>query len=66
MDLTSIATSLISAKTQSLATSVAATLLKNDFDSEKNIAQLLTSSSSSANSLGSLAAGIGGNLDVTA
>ena len=65
MDLTSIATALISARTQSTASSVAVSLLKNDFDSQKDIAQLLTSSSSSANSVAALASGVGGNLDMT-
>ena len=66
MDLTTIAVSLLSAQAQTQASSTAAILLKNDFGSEKAIAQLLTASSNSANSLGALASGVGGNLDVTA
>jgi len=62
MDLTSIASSLTIASAQSLATSVATSLLKSDFDSQKAVLQLLTPSNTST---APLANGVGTNLDVT-
>ncbi len=66
MDTLSIAVSLMSARAQSYADTVAASVLKSDFGSQKAIAQLLASSSNSLNSAAALTAGLGQNLDVTA
>jgi hypothetical protein len=66
MDTLSIAVSLMSARAQSYAETVAASLLKSDFGSQKAIAQLLTSSNNSLNSAANLASGLGQNLDITA
>jgi hypothetical protein len=65
MDITTIAATLSSASAQSLSSSVATTLLKNDFNSQKDILQLLTPSANGASTLGALGPGVGGNLDVS-
>ena len=65
MDTTTIATSLLSMQAQTQAASTSAILIKNDLDSQKAIAQLLTSSTESSGSQGALAPGVGGNLDVS-
>lgn len=66
MDVSTIALSLISGQSQVTAASTAAILIKNDLDSQKAIADMLTSSATSVNQGATLASHLGTNLDITA
>ena len=66
MDLTTIAVGLLAAQTQSRFATAAANMLKSDFNSQNDIAQLLQSSSQSVNTAANLASHLGTNLDITA
>lgn len=65
MDLTSIVVTMMSARSQSMTDSIAAQLMRNNLDSEKQLVQLLTASSSQIDSAASAAAGLGQNLDIS-
>jgi hypothetical protein len=66
MDLTSIVGALLSVQSGSLQTRVAVDLLKSDLDAEQSAVQELLGVGGPNGSPGNLAAGIGGNLDITA
>jgi Putative motility protein len=64
---TSLVTAVLGAQTGALQMQVAATILKSNMDAEKSsVLTLLGAGEQSASSLANVAAGIGGNLDVTA
>jgi hypothetical protein len=66
MDM-SLVTAALGAQTGALQMKVAATILKSNMDAEKSsVLTLLGAGEQSASSLANVAAGIGGNLDVTA
>jgi len=66
MDM-SLVTPALGAQTGALQMQVAATVLKSNMDAEKSsVLTLLGAGEQSASSLANVAAGIGGNLDVTA
>lgn len=63
----SLAASALSAKAGAVQTQVATQILKNNFDAEKSaVATLLGGGQQSANPLANVAAGIGGNVDISA
>ena len=67
MDLTSIVSGFLAAQAGSVQTQVAATLLKSNMDSEKSAVQtLLGAAEQNTASLANVAAGIGGNLNISA
>ena len=66
MDM-SLVTAALGAQTGALQMQVAATILKSNMDSEKSaVMTLLGAGAQNASSLANVAAGIGGNLDITA
>jgi hypothetical protein len=66
MDM-SLVTAAFGAQTGALQMQVAATILKSNMDAEKSsVLTLLGAGAQSASSLSNVAAGIGGNLDVSA
>ena len=65
MDSVSIATGLIAAQASFKADTLAAKFLKQNASSDSAVADLLQAASDQGNKIANLAAGIGGNLDVT-
>jgi hypothetical protein len=65
MDM-SLVSSILAAQAGAMQTQVAATVMKSNMDSEKSaVLTLLGAGQQNASSQANLAAGIGGNLDVT-
>jgi hypothetical protein len=66
MDM-SLVTAVLGAQTGALQMQVAATIMKSNLDAEKSsVLTLLGAGEQSASSLANVAAGIGGNLDISA
>jgi hypothetical protein len=66
MDM-SLVSGIVAAQTGNLQMQVATTVLKSNMDAEKSaVMTLLGAGEQNASSLANVAAGIGGNLDVTA
>jgi hypothetical protein len=66
MDM-SLVTAALGAQTGALQMQVAATVLKSNMDAEKSsVLTLLGAGNQAASSLANVAAGIGGNLDISA
>jgi hypothetical protein len=66
MDM-SLVTAVLGAQTGALQMQVAATIMKSNLDAEKSsVLTLLGAGGQSASSLANVAAGIGGNLDISA
>jgi hypothetical protein len=66
MDVTSIASALIDAQAGQAQLAVAAKILKMNADQEASVAKLLDAAQANISSLANVAAGIGGNLDISA
>ena len=67
MDTVSMASGILAAQAGGLQTQIAATILKSNIDAEKSdVLTLLGAAGQGGSSLANVAAGIGGNLDVTA
>jgi hypothetical protein len=66
MDVASIASALIDAQTGQAQLAVAAKILKMNADQEASVAKLLDAAQANISSLANVAAGIGGNLDISA
>ena len=66
MDTSSIAAAFVAAQTSQLQTAIAAKMLKMNADMASSAAQLLAAASQNLDRLANVAAGIGGNLDITA
>lgn len=67
MDMVSLASAILGAQTGEMQLAVAARLARmGNPDSGSSIAQLLGAADRSANSLANVAAGLGGNLDISA
>jgi len=67
MDTVSMASGILAAQAGGLQMQVAATILKSNMDAEKSdVLTLLGAAGQGGSSLANVAAGIGGNLDVTA
>ena len=64
MDMMSMVTSLLAAKSGGVQMQVAATIMKSNADAEKFAVQTLLGAS--ASSLANVGAGVGGNLDISA
>ncbi len=65
MDTSSIAAAFIAAQAGQVQTAVAAKMLKMNADSASSVAQLLDAAQQNMNRLANVAAGIGGNLDIS-
>jgi hypothetical protein len=65
MNPASIAAAFIAAQAGQVQTAVAAKMLKMNADAASNVAQLLDAAQQNMNRLANVAAGIGGNLDIT-
>jgi hypothetical protein len=66
MDM-SLVTAALDAQTGALQMKVAATVMKSNLDAEKSsVLTLLGAGNQSASSLANVAAGVGGNLDISA
>lgn len=66
MDVSSIATAFIGATTAKVQMAAAAKMMKMDADADRSIAQLIDAAQKNLNSLANVAAGVGGNLDISA
>jgi hypothetical protein len=66
MDPASLASALVGAQTGMLQLAAAARLAGIDADNGSSIVKLIDAAQQNANSLTSVATGIGGNLDITA
>ena len=66
METSAIAAAFVAAQSSQLQTAVAAKMLKMNADAASNAVQLLDPASQNLNRLANVAAGIGGNLDITA
>ena len=66
MDPSSIAAAFVASQTSQLQTAVAAKMLKMNADMASSAAQLLDAASQNFDRLANVAAGTGGNLDITA
>jgi hypothetical protein len=64
MDMMSMVTSLLAAKSGGVQMQVAATIMKSNADAERFAAQTLLGAG--ASSLANVGAGVGGNLDISA
>jgi hypothetical protein len=64
MDMMSMVTSLLAAKSAGAQMQVAATIMKSNADAEKSAVQTLLGAG--AASLANVGAGVGGNLDISA
>jgi hypothetical protein len=64
MDIMSMVTSLLAAKSGGVQMQVAATIMKSNADAEKFAVQTLLGAGTS--SLANVGAGVGGNLDISA
>lgn len=65
MEIGSIAAAFVAAQASQLQTAVAAKMLKMNADMASNAANLLDAASQNLNQLANVAAGIGGNLDIS-
>ncbi len=66
MDTTNLVSALVGAQTGMMQLAVAARLARMNADNGSSIAKLIDAAQQNANSLASVAAGVGGNLDITA
>jgi hypothetical protein len=66
MDTASLAAAFVSAQTGSTQSVLAAKMLRMNADAEQAVAALLEASAQNLNRLANVAAGVGGNLDVSA
>ena len=66
MDTSSIAAAFVAAQTSQLQTAIAAKMLKMNADMASSAVQLIDAASQNLDRLANVAAGIGGNLDITA
>ncbi len=67
MDVTAMVSGMLAAQSGALQMKVAATLMKSNMDAEKSAVQmLLGAATGNVSSLANVAAGIGGNLDISA
>lgn len=66
MDPSSIATAFVAAQSSQLQTAIAAKMLKMNANMASSAVQLIDAASQNLNRLANVAAGIGGNLDITA
>jgi putative motility protein YjfB-like len=67
MDMMAMVTGLLAAQAGKVQMQVAASLMKSNMDAQKSAVQtLLGAAQQSMSSLANVAAGVGGNLDITA
>jgi hypothetical protein len=66
MDTASLAAAFISAQAGSTQSVLAAKMLRMNADAEQAVAALLEASAQNLNRLANVAAGVGGNLDISA
>ena len=66
MDVMEMVSSMLAVQTGGLQANVAATLMKQNLDAEKSAVLTLLGAGQGAPSLANVAAGIGGNLNITA
>jgi hypothetical protein len=66
MDVASITAAFVAAQASQLQTAVAAKLLKMDANASADVAKLLDAAQQNFSRLANVAAGVGGNLDITA
>lgn len=65
MDVGSIVSGLVAAKTGQVQLAVAAKVMQTDADSAQSVSKLIDAAQSNADKLASVAAGIGTKLDIT-
>ena len=65
MDVASIAAAFIAAQASQVQTAVAAKMLRMNADQAGNAVKLLQAAQANMNSLANVAAGLGGNLDIS-
>lgn len=66
MNVASIAAAFVAAQASQLQTAAAAKMLKMNADASADVAKLLEAAQQNFSRLANLAAGVGGNLDITA
>jgi hypothetical protein len=65
MDVASIAAAFIAAQAAQVQTAVAAKMMRMNADQGENVARLLEAARQNMNPLANVAAGLGGNVDIT-
>ena len=65
MDVTALASAFVGAKAAEVQMAVAAKMMKMNADAAKSIVQVLDAAQENLNRLANVAAGIGGNLDIS-
>jgi hypothetical protein len=65
MDVSSVASAFIGAKTAQLQMAVAAKMMKMNADADRSVAQLLDAAQQNATSLANVSAGVGSQLDIS-
>lgn len=65
MDVTALATAFIGAKAAEVQMAVAAKMLRMNADAAKSVVQVIEAAQENLNRLANVAAGIGGNLDIS-
>jgi hypothetical protein len=65
MDVASIAAAFIAAQAAQVQTAVAAKMVRMNADQGENVARLLEAARQNMNPLANVAAGLGGNVDIT-
>ncbi len=66
MDVASITAAFVAAQASQLQTAVAAKMLKMNADNSADVAKLLEAAQQNFSRLANVAAGVGGNIDITA
>jgi hypothetical protein len=66
MDVSALASALVGAQTGQLQIAIAARILRMSADQQASVLQLLQSGQQNSDSLANVAAGIGGNLNISA
>ena len=66
MDTAAIASAFVGAKAAKVQMAVAAKMLKMNADAAKSVVQVIEAAQENLNRLANVAAGIGGNLDISA
>ena len=65
MDVTALASAFVGAKAAEVQMAVAAKMMKMNADAAKSIVQVIDAAQENLNRLANVAAGIGGNLDIS-
>jgi hypothetical protein len=65
MDVSSLAAAFVGATTAKVQMAAAASIMKMNANAERSVAQLIDAAQKNLNNLANVAAGVGGNLDIS-